>query len=443
VSANEGLAAHAVLVERLTIVSVGLPLERDRLLAGPRQGHQQHVCHIAEGHSPVRSDRRPAAMERKWSGVSGLSPIAHFLRFPVTAMLTATRPCRSRPSFRSFPLTGAIAELDRGERLPGMEAALDSPDVAAVISRYRTCEFATVGRSGTPIAWPAVTLYRHDDGTFVITTSVGLPQKAYNVRRNPKVALLFSDPTGSGLNGEPQVLVRGVATCPDTVATSPEGLEEYWIHVFERQPFGRLYGSTPVSRRLMNWYYQRLVITVSVTGVHTRPAVSTAPLTAETRTRTRRGNDAFTRAARHLAGYSSAVLATLDETGAPWLIRLRPEIDAYSGVLLVDVPPGERLPSGRASLLCHSHDAKLWNLRSFVAVGDLEERGGRWALSCTRYVPGMSRSPLQAARMVWRCRRASRAYLRRRRLQDQPVTWGEYNALKGSRTESPGWPDGS
>jgi hypothetical protein len=277
----------------------------------------------------------------------------------------------------------------------------------------------------------------------VITTSVGLPQKAYNVRRNPKVALLFSDPTGSGLSGQPQVLVQGVATCPDTVATSPAGLEEYWLRVFERQPFGRLYGSTPVTRWLMSWYYQRLVISVAVTGVHTRPGVSTDPMRARLVGRRRRGTDAFALAARHLAGYSSAVLATVDETGGRSLIRLRPEVDADSGVFLLDAPSGERLHAGPASLLCHGHDAKLWNLRSFVAVGDLDERDGRWALVCTRYVPGMSRSPFEAARMVWRCRRVSRAYLQRRHLPEQPVMWSEYNALRGSRTKRLGRSDGS
>jgi general stress protein 26 len=330
-------------------------------------------------------------------------------------------PCR-RLSAR------AIAAVDCGERLRGMEAALDAPDVSAVISQYRTCEFATVGRNGTPIAWPAVTLYRPDDGTFVITTSVGLPQKAYNVRRNPRVALLFSDPTGSGLSGRPQVLVQGVATCPDTVVTSPAGLEEYWSRVFERQPFGRLYGSTPVTRWLMSWYYQRLVITVAVTGVHIRPAVSTPPLNVPRRRR--RGKDAFTVAARQLIGYRSAVLTTVDETGTPWLVRLRPEVDADSGVLLLDIPSGEAVRSGPASLLCHGHDAKLWNLRSFAVIGDLEEQAGRWALACSRYVPGMSRSPLQAARMVRRCRRTSRRYLQPRHLSDQPVIWSEYNALR-------------
>jgi hypothetical protein len=309
-----------------------------------------------------------------------------------------------------------------------MEAALDAADVSAVICRYRTCELATVCRSGTPIAWPAVTMYRPDDGTFVITTSIGLPQKAYNIRRNAKVALLFSDPTGSGLTGHPQVLVQGKATCPDTVAWSPAGLEEYWARVFERQPFGRLYGRTAVTRWLMSWYYQRLVITVAVTGVYARPPVSTAPLTATTGSR--RGRTTFAVAARQLAGYSSAVLATLDDTGTPWLARLRPRVDADAGAFLLHVPSGERVRPGPASLLCHGHDARLWNLRSFVAVGHLEERDGAWALRCSRFVPGMSRSPFRAAGMVRRCRHDARSYLQRRNLEEQSVMWSEYNALR-------------
>jgi hypothetical protein len=191
----------------------------------------------------------------------------------------------------------------------------------------------------------------------------------------------------------------------------------------------RLHGSTPVTRWLMSWYYQRLVITVAVTGVHRRPGVSTASLTAESEKRRRPGKDAFGMAARQLAGYSSAVLETLDETGAPWLIRARPEVDAKSCVFLLDVPRGEPLRAGPASLLYHGHDVKLWTLRSFVAVGEMEERGGRWALSCTRYVPGIEPQPAAS--------RANGATLRERVTELSPaaagvepcVMWSEYNAF--------------
>ena len=108
-------------------------------------------------------------------------------------------------------------------------------DLVAVVDAYRTCEFLTVNRSGLPIAWPTV-CDRRPDGTFLISTSIGLPQKAFNVRRNPAVALLFSDPTASGLDGAPAVLVQGTASCPDEIVTSVLRARNLWLRILERQP---------------------------------------------------------------------------------------------------------------------------------------------------------------------------------------------------------------
>ena len=44
-----------------------------------------------------------------------------------------------------------------------------------------------------------------------VTTGLGYPKKADDARRNPRVALLFSDPTGSGIESGIQVLVQGTA----------------------------------------------------------------------------------------------------------------------------------------------------------------------------------------------------------------------------------------
>ena len=48
-----------------------------------------------------------------------------------------------------------------------------------------------------------------------MTTGLGYPKKAKDARANPKVAMLFSDPTGSGLDDPPQVLVQGTADVDD------------------------------------------------------------------------------------------------------------------------------------------------------------------------------------------------------------------------------------
>ncbi|RPF43652.1 pyridoxamine 5'-phosphate oxidase [Streptomyces sp. Ag109_G2-6] len=79
-----------------------------------------------------------------------------------------------------------------------------------VLDAYRTCEFATLGKDGTPAAWPTA-VKRRPDGTLLLTTSLAFAQKAFNIRRDGRVALLFSDPTGSGLDPAPQIAVSGRA----------------------------------------------------------------------------------------------------------------------------------------------------------------------------------------------------------------------------------------
>jgi hypothetical protein len=298
-----------------------------------------------------------------------------------------------------------------------------------VIDAYRTCEFATVGRTGTPVAWPVAPLYRPESGTFVLTTSIGLAEKANNVRRNPRVALLFSDPTGSGLGDMPEVLVQGTATCLDDVVTSPAGLEEYWIRLLERQPSGRNYGDNPVARRAMGWYYQRLVITVTPTRIRTRPPLhGTGRLTTPSMSRGR--GDPFAQAARRLSDFTSGVLVTLDADGTPALLRVRPNTDAAEGMLVLDVPTAEPVRPGPASLLCHSHDDRMGTLRSFVALGNLAARDDRWELTPTRLIPGADPALLSSLRFLRKTRRSANTYLQRRGLAPQPIPWAQYQPIK-------------
>src|SRR5205823_1019011 len=91
----------------------------------------------------------------------------------------------------------------------------------------------------------------------------GLPQKAFNVRRNPRVALLFSDPTGSGLTRPAAVLVQGDAEAPDEVDVEIRGFETELRRVFERQPASAFYSANPLMRALFDWYYMRLMLFVT------------------------------------------------------------------------------------------------------------------------------------------------------------------------------------
>jgi hypothetical protein len=143
-------------------------------------------------------------------------------------------------------------------------AAIELPaDIVAVFDHFRTCEFTTLARDGTPITWPTLPFWRPEHGHFVVTTSIGLPQKAFNVRRDGRVSLLFSDPTASGLVDPPAVLVQGDATAPDRVETAIAGFEPQLLALFHRQPGGMIYSSHPLLRYLFDWYYMRLYIYVT------------------------------------------------------------------------------------------------------------------------------------------------------------------------------------
>jgi hypothetical protein len=137
------------------------------------------------------------------------------------------------------------------------------PQVQAVFREVRTCEFTTLARDGTPITWPTVALYQPTRARFVITTSIGLPQKAFNVRRCSRVTMLYSDPTGSGLAAPPAVLVQGDAVCPDQVVTRSEELDALLRLVMVRQPVSARYSANPLARYLSDWYLMRLLIYVT------------------------------------------------------------------------------------------------------------------------------------------------------------------------------------
>lgn len=160
------------------------------------------------------------------------------------------------------------------EYTPARLAGIDLPDeVLAVFGAFRTCEFSTLAKDGTPIIWPTMAHYQPEQGRFLITTSIGLPQKAFNIRRNPQVSLFFSDPTASGLINPPAVLVQGRAEARDIIITSVTGLEDYWREtVFKRQPASMVYSRNALTRYLMDMYYMRILIYIRLHQIIWWPA---------------------------------------------------------------------------------------------------------------------------------------------------------------------------
>jgi hypothetical protein len=89
-------------------------------------------------------------------------------------------------------------------------------ELLPLFERAITVEYASLTRASAPITYP-LTPYVGEDGlTLDVSTGLTYPAKAERARRNPKVALLYSDPLGSGLDGAPVALVQGLATVRDS-----------------------------------------------------------------------------------------------------------------------------------------------------------------------------------------------------------------------------------
>jgi len=137
-------------------------------------------------------------------------------------------------------------------------------EVGAVVREFRSCEFSTVARDGTPVTWPTFPFFEPDRRRFLITSSVGLAQKAFNIRRDARVAMLFSNATGSGLTAPPTVLIQGDAEVPSGLGQFDERFESMTRLLFERQPVGiTLLGALPGPLpHLVDWYCWRVLIYV-------------------------------------------------------------------------------------------------------------------------------------------------------------------------------------
>ena len=296
-----------------------------------------------------------------------------------------------------------------------------------VLDAYRTCELATIARDGTPVAWPAVFLVRPDAGGIVLTTSIALPRKAFNIRRDPRVALLFSDPTGSERADLPQVLVRGTASCPDEIHTAPDGLEAYWRRLAEIQPASRDQRRFAAGRWFFDWYYMRLVITVTPETVSTRPmSAQRSPLAAP---RPGRGDRTlFADICRRLPAYSSAVLSTQAADVPPELRRVRLLADPTAQRLVLEDPGSGPVMPGSATLLFHGHDEKLGNLTQFALRGEVLPSDGGWAFRPDRLLPGPeAANPIALVRTMVQLRRTADRYLERRGLDRPRIDWDAHD----------------
>jgi hypothetical protein len=285
------------------------------------------------------------------------------------------------------------------------------PEIQSVFDRFITTEYTTIDSAGQPITWPLTPYYKPGDPCIDVTTGLGYPKKADDSRRNPKVAMLFSDPTGSGLEDPPMVLVQGSVDVDD--GDLEANRKRYERETVEKLPALKEIGPPDFMKRFLGWYYTRIYMHVRPERIYSWPGcdVSREPELwdahmeevrsghdEERESEQRRpagGASAWDRRIEELGRlHESAVLSFVAPDGFPFSIRLPVSVDQAERVIRLGAEPvGVPLAPGLACLTAHDHDERFTYQRNFQVRGDLVERDGGWVVEPHRLVGGFELPP--------------------------------------------------
>ncbi|GCE21808.1 hypothetical protein [Dictyobacter kobayashii] len=132
----------------------------------------------------------------------------------------------------------------------------------------------------------------------------------------------------------------------------------------------------------------------------------------------------------YLRSFHDAVLTGIDAQGYPVSVRCHPQVDETEQVLRVHLPVDVQIMPGPAGFLCHSHDEKLWQLKSFSLQGTLEHQEDISLFHVQRFLPGMNMAgapgPLTT---LMHARRTMKQILRKRGLPQPSIPWDQMKQL--------------
>jgi hypothetical protein len=235
------------------------------------------------------------------------------------------------------------------------------PEVQSVFDRFITTELTTIDGRGQPLTWPVTPYYRLGEPCIDVTTGLGCPKKAYDARRNPLVALLFSEPAGSGISDPPMVLVQGTAQVDDRDLDANR--ERYARESVEKLPGAAKLQPPAAVRRRLDWYYTRIYIHVRPERVYvwSRGDISGEPDLYDAHMEEVRSGH-FEEPQRHHADpaggasswnpriaelgtrYPTAVLSIVAPDGFPFSVRVPVRVDEAARWIRI---AGERRPRSR------------------------------------------------------------------------------------------------
>jgi hypothetical protein len=284
-------------------------------------------------------------------------------------------------------------------------------EVQQVFDRFVTTEFTTVDGRGQPITWPLTPYYRPGDPCIDVTTGLGYPKKAKDARANPKVALLFSDPTGCGMDNPPQVLLQGTAEVDDRDLDANR--ERYRRELVQKLPGTKSQLPPKFLARAFDWYFTRVYVHVRPERIYVWPDgdVAREPELFDTHLEevrsghdeepagahadTEGGGSAWDERMDELgARYPHAVVSLVAPDGFPFSVRLPIAVDREARrVRLEGAPVGVPWQPGLACVTAHDHPPDFKWQRNFQVRGDLVEEDGAWAVIPHKLVGGFELPP--------------------------------------------------
>jgi hypothetical protein len=305
------------------------------------------------------------------------------------------------------------------------------PEVQRVFDSFVTSEFTTIDREGHPVSWPVTPFYRPGDPCIDVTTGVGYPRKSEHALANPKVALLFSDPSGSGMQDAPQVLVQGTAQVDDR--DLEQNRERYRREAAEKLPAGgRLRPPKPL-RRFFDWQDAQIYVHVRPERVYAWPRgdpTEEPQLFDAHMEEVRSGHDEeppgehvpaeggatawddrVTQLGRRC---TTAVLSLIAPDGFPFSLRVPIAVDENAKLIRLGAGAlGVPVQPGLACITAHEHHRRFHFHPTFQVRGDLVEADGGWALAPHALV-GSLESPPQSSLQGYRIRIGRMLRYRRR-----------------------------
>lgn len=134
------------------------------------------------------------------------------------------------------------------------------PALNPVFQKFFASEYAYFTPKGEPLCWPVSPYWYPDRGVLAIATGLAYPNKAEYPKRNPRVALFFSNPMFSGLEAAPKVLVQGDATVIDE--DIQENTDRYVTEMRHKFPQARV-GLNTLTVKFLDFYLPRLWVEIT------------------------------------------------------------------------------------------------------------------------------------------------------------------------------------